>query len=171
MGQIFAGLARISSLTDLPVQVAAVCYRQGQSSVEFLLVKASSGKWTFPKGRVNPGMSPSESAAGEALEEAGAEGRIAHTHFGSYLDTKRTMEHDGQSREVHILAYLLEVHRTQTPEEAGRKPSWFLPDEARKALAEGRPRRYSRRISKIIDAAMERLAARNTKRDRLAIAR
>ncbi|HEY6969798.1 MAG TPA: NUDIX domain-containing protein [Candidatus Angelobacter sp.] len=164
MGQIFAGLARVLSSTDLPVQVAAVCYRQGHSSVEFLLVKASSGKWTFPKGRLNPGMTASESAAREAWEEAGAQGRIARTHFGSYLDTKRALEHDRRSGEVHILAYLLEVHRTQTPEEDGRKPSWFLPHEARKALAAGRSRRYSRRINKIIDAAIERLEVRNTKR-------
>jgi 8-oxo-dGTP pyrophosphatase MutT (NUDIX family) len=91
MAQFFAGLAGLSSNSELPVRVAAICYRLSGSSVEFLLVNTSSGKWTFPKGRLNPSMSPSESASCEAWEEAGAKGRIEEKAFASYLDTKRTI--------------------------------------------------------------------------------
>ena len=63
MARFFAGLARLAMGTELPVQVAAVCYRLDGPSVEFLLVNTSSGKWTFPKGRLCPSLSPSESAA------------------------------------------------------------------------------------------------------------
>lgn len=157
MARIFTGLARLASGIDLPVQAAAVCYRRSQSSVEFLLVKASSGKWTFPKGRLDPGISASESAAREAWEEAGARGRIAEKHFASYLDTKRALGHDARIREVRILAYLLEVYSTVVPEESGRHPTWYSAQEARKRLVEGRPSLYGKHIVKIVDAALENL--------------
>src|SRR5215467_389770 len=57
MATVFAGLARLSTQSDIPLQVAAVCYRLDGDSVEFLLVNTSSGKWTFPKGRINPSLS------------------------------------------------------------------------------------------------------------------
>jgi len=159
----FAGLARLAMGTELPVQVAAVCYRLHGSSVEFLLVNTSSGKWTFPKGRLCPTLSPSESASREAWEEAGVTGKIEESHFGHYLDTKRTLGHDALTREVRIAAFLLEVHSTEDPQESGRNPSWFSPQQARKRLAEGRPSPYSKQIAKMIDAALEQLTVKSRK--------
>jgi 8-oxo-dGTP pyrophosphatase MutT (NUDIX family) len=163
MARIFADLARLALGTELPLQVAAVCYRVNGPSVEFLLVNTSSGKWTFPKGRVNPSQSPSESAAQEAWEEAGARGRIAEKHFDSYVDIKRTLGHDARSREVRIAAYLFEVESTVTPRESGRNPSWFSVREARKQLAEGRSPQYAKQIMSIVDSAIDRLIAHNKK--------
>jgi len=167
MAHIFAGLARLSSRADLPVQAAAVCYRENGPSVEFLLVKTSSGKWTFPKGRLNPSMSASESAAREAWEEAGARGQIAKKHFGSYVDTKRTLGHDLRTSEVRIFAYLLEVYSTVEPEESGRYPTWYEAREAKKRLAEGRAAIYGKLIAKIVDAALENLPRQQGKRSRV----
>ena len=160
MARFFAGLARLAISKQLPVQVAAVCYRLNGPSVEFLLVNTSSGKWTFPKGRLCPSLSPSESASREAWEEAGARGSIEQNHFGYYLDTKRTLGHDSLTREVRIAAFLLEVHSTETPQESGRNPSWFSAQQARKRLTEGRQSPYSRHIAKIIDAALEQLTSK-----------
>ena len=167
MAQIFAGLARLASRADLPVQAAAVCYRQNRSSVEFLLVKTSSGKWTFPKGRLNPSMSASESAAREAWEEAGARGQIAEKHFASYIDTKRALGHDSRTREVRILTYLLEVYGTVAPEESGRCPTWYEARQAKKRLAEGRASIYGTLIANIVDAALENLAKQQRKQSRV----
>src|SRR5262249_28621308 len=164
MARIFARLARLTPRTDLPIQVAAVCYRRSESSVEFLLVKTSAGKWTFPKGRLNPSMSASESAAREAWEEAGARGRIAERHFGSYLDTKRALGHDPHSREVRIITYLLEVYSTVEPEENGRYPTWYGAREAKRRLAEGRTSAYAKPIAKIVDSALERLTKTQVRR-------
>lgn len=163
MARFFAGLARLAMGTELPVQVAAVCYRLHGSSVEFLLVNTSSGKWTFPKGRLCPALSPSESASREAWEEAGVTGRIEESHFGHYLDTKRTLGHDALTREVRIAAFLLEVHSTEDPQESGRNPSWFSPQQARKRLAERRQSPYSKQIAKMIDAALEQLTVKSGK--------
>jgi 8-oxo-dGTP pyrophosphatase MutT (NUDIX family) len=136
----------------LPVQVAAVCYRVRGHSVEFLLVNTSAGKWTFPKGRIEPGLSGSESAAREALEEAGAIGEIEAVHFGSYLDAKRITE-DNRVREILIAAYLFEVHSRVTPEEKDRNPTWFTALEAKKKLSELRAGKYSAQLAALVEVA------------------
>jgi 8-oxo-dGTP pyrophosphatase MutT (NUDIX family) len=169
LAQFFAGLARLAMGTELPVQVAAVCYRLKGSSVEFLLVNTSSGKWTFPKGRLCPSLSPSESAAREAWEEAGAKGRIDENHFSHYLDTKRTLGHDSLTREVRIAAFLFEVYTTEIPQENGRNPSWFSPQQARKRLGEGRPAPCSKAIAKIIDLALHQLTLRSRKQTEILV--
>lgn len=147
---------------EMAMQAAAVCFRVRETAaVEFLLVNTSSGKWTFPKGRIEPHLTGSESAALEAWEEAGAKGQIETAHFAWYLDTKRTLGHDNRTREILIATYLLEVHRTVVPEESGRNPSWFLPREARLRLAEMRPPRYADLLEEVIDAAMKRIRERH----------
>jgi 8-oxo-dGTP pyrophosphatase MutT (NUDIX family) len=167
MAEILAGLARLASRTDLPVQAAAVCYRRNGAAVEFLLVRTSSGKWTFPKGRLNPSMSASQSAAREAWEEAGARGQVAEKHFGSYIDIKRALSHESPTCEVRILTYLLEVYSTVTPEENGRHPTWHDAHEAKKSLAEGRSFIYGKLIADIVDAALKNLTKQPKRRARV----
>src|SRR5512135_46693 len=70
-------------------QVAAVCYRVGRKGVEFLLVETRGGRWTFPKGGAEPGLTHAQSAALEAFEEAGVHGRIEETAFTQYVRPKR----------------------------------------------------------------------------------
>ena len=167
MGRFLEGLQRLRSKSDLPVQVAAVCFRWNESSLEFLLIKTSSGKWTFPKGHINPALSPKESAACEAREEAGATGRIAETHFSSYIDTKRSLGHDSRSREVQILTYLLEVYSAVAPEEEGRCPTWYGIRETKRRLAEGRDSACAKIIARVVDSAVACLSTQLKMRARL----
>jgi 8-oxo-dGTP pyrophosphatase MutT (NUDIX family) len=146
---------------EMAMQAAAVCFRARETAVEFLLVNTSSGKWTFPKGRIEPHLTGSESAALEAWEEAGAKGQIESAHFAWYLDTKRTLGHDNRTREILIATYLFEVHRTVAPKEGGRNPSWFMPREARLRLAEMRPPRYADLLEEVVDAAVKRIRERH----------
>ena len=44
-------------------QVAAVCYRFGERGLEFLLVQTRGGRWTFPKGGAEPGLTHAQAAA------------------------------------------------------------------------------------------------------------
>lgn len=144
--ELYAGLA---------LQAAAICYRVRGAELEFLLVKTSSGKWTFPKGRIEPALTASESASREAWEEAGARGKIEREHFAVYLDTKRSIGHGSSTREITIAAFLFEVHNTTEPEELHRNPTWFAPEDARKKLQESRAPRYALQISSVVDAAVE----------------
>lgn len=145
---------------DMAMQAAAVCFRIRNATVEFLLVNTSSGKWTFPKGRIEPHLSGSASAALEAWEEAGARGRIETRHFAWYLDTKRTLGHDNRTREILVATYLLEVRSTTTPQESGRNPSWFLRKEACLRLAEMRSSRYADLLEQVIEVALKRIRGR-----------
>jgi 8-oxo-dGTP pyrophosphatase MutT (NUDIX family) len=147
-----------ASGTGLPGQVAAVCYRVRGVSVEFLLVNTSAGKWTFPKGRIDPLLSGSESAAREALEEAGALGRIETVHFGSYLDSKRIPGED-RMREVLVAAYMFEVRTRVEPDESDRNPTWFTPQEAKKKLSEQRASKYSGQMGALVEVAVKRITA------------
>ena len=120
MGRFFRALKRESGIGH-PPQVAAVCYRANGSSVEFLLVNTSSGKWTFPKGRLEAALRQRK-RSGEAWEEAGARGAIEGESFGVYLDTKRSLGISEIVREITIAAYLMEVHSAVVPQESGKIP-------------------------------------------------
>jgi 8-oxo-dGTP pyrophosphatase MutT (NUDIX family) len=131
-------------------------------TVEFLLVNTSAGKWTFPKGRLEPSLSASQSAEREAWEEAGALGLIESAEFGWYIDTKRAPGQENGVREIVVAAYMLEVHTTVTPEERDRNPTWFSPEEAKRKLVERRLPKYSARLAGLVDAALRRITQPQT---------
>jgi len=70
-------------------EVAAVCYRVGGRGIEFLLVQTRGGRWIFPKGGVERGLTTRQSAALEAFEEAGVHGRIEAAAFARYFKSGR----------------------------------------------------------------------------------
>src|SRR5438309_10731781 len=85
-------------------QVAAVCYRFSGTSIEFLLVRTRGGRWTFPKGGVELGLTHAQAAALEAYEEAGVHGRMEEISFARYTRRKRgTKREDGL--EIPVSAY------------------------------------------------------------------
>lgn len=49
-----------------------------------LITARGSGRWIIPKGYIEKGMSPAESAAKEAWEEAGVIGSVRHEEIGAY---------------------------------------------------------------------------------------
>lgn len=65
-------------MTATVQQSGVIPYRRSERGVEVLLITSSyTRRWQFPKGMLEPGLSPRESAEQEAMEEAGALG-IAH---------------------------------------------------------------------------------------------
>jgi 8-oxo-dGTP pyrophosphatase MutT (NUDIX family) len=143
----------------LPLQVAAVCYRRNGRGLEFLLVNTNGGgKWTFPKGAPEPGMSHSRAAEREALEEAGVRGHIEPRHFHLYLHSKGVFWKPPGVREFVIKAFLMEVDQLVASHEPMRNPTWFTADEARKTVAKGREVKYAKEMQAVIDRAVEQLA-------------
>ncbi len=49
-----------------------------------LITARGSGRWIIPKGYIEKGMTPAESAAKEALEEAGIVGSVREEEIGVY---------------------------------------------------------------------------------------
>lgn len=62
----------------------------------------SNGNWIFPKGQVELGMTPHDSAAKEAYEEAGVTGKISPTLFDEY-------RHNKWGGKMCVKVFLLEV--------------------------------------------------------------
>ncbi len=142
----------------LPLQVAAVCYRRANSSVEFLLVHTNGGsKWTFPKGAPAPRLSHSQAAEREAKEEAGAHGVIEPRHFHVYVHSKGVFWQPGGVQEYVVKAFLMEVRQTRVPEEDHRDPTWFDAEKARVVLGKGREVKYAQELQGVIDRALEHL--------------
>lgn len=66
-------------------QSSVVPYRITAAGLQIMVVASSKRKhWVIPKGIHEPGLSDRESAAKEALEEAGVEGVVADDEIGSY---------------------------------------------------------------------------------------
>ena len=148
---------------SLPLQVAAVCYRRRGDFIEFLLVNTNGGeKWTFPKGTIDASLSHSQAAEREAFEEAGATGVIEPRHFHLYLHSKGVFWQPTGVQEFVVKAFLMEVTRTERPQEAMRNPTWFRADEARRILAKGREVKYAAELRAVVDRALEHLSADRT---------
>jgi 8-oxo-dGTP pyrophosphatase MutT (NUDIX family) len=135
-------------------QVAAVCYRIGKSGVEFLLVQTGGGRWTFPKGNAEPGLSHAQSAALEAFEEAGVHGRMEEDFFARYVVPKRR---GGPGTPVTTYAHLCEVARLEPPQEPKRNPTWFPAAKAKKRLYEDRGEEGGVEFVRVVDRAVARI--------------
>jgi 8-oxo-dGTP pyrophosphatase MutT (NUDIX family) len=140
-------------------RVAAVCYRFVDGSVQFILVRTGTGRWTFPKGHVEEGETPWAAAQREALEEACVRGDIEPEPFVVFPHVQRAS--DGHCMELTVAAYLLRVESDCDTPEHGRDPTWFGPQEAKQRLAERRSPRHQQVYFDVVDEACKRLAPRS----------
>jgi len=131
-------------------QVAAVCYRLGSSGIEFLLVQTRKGRWTFPKGGVEPPLTHAQTAALEAFEEAGVHGRMEEESFARYLRRSAGVE-------IAVHAYLCEVLRLSPPQEAKRNPTWFSSPKAKRRLQDTRTHDDGAEFARVVDRAVARI--------------
>lgn len=157
----FVRLSQLRKLRECE-QVAAVCYRMRGENIEFLLVRTRrSGRWTFPKGSAEPGLTHAQAAALEAFEEAGVHGRIEEESFTRYVRGKPGDPENRSSRRCEhraaVNAYLCEVSRLSTPQESKRKRTWFSTEDAKRHLREGRTTADGAMFSRVVDRAVERV--------------
>ncbi len=146
---------RLSHLRKLQQsrQAAAVCYRIGGETVEFLLIQARGSKrWTFPKGNAEPGLTHAQAAALEAFEEAGVHGRIESVAFIRYSARKRLAENRAM-----VNAHLCQVQRLVPPKESNRNRTWFTAADAKRRLGEGRDKKDAAQLTQVIDRAVFRI--------------
>ncbi|MBV9609480.1 MAG: NUDIX domain-containing protein [Acidobacteria bacterium] len=126
------------------------------SEIEFLLVQTRRGRWTFPKGGVDAGMTRAQAAAMEALEEAGAYGRIEETWFTRYCHRKGGGA-GSMSAESIVHAHLCEVLRQGLPDERDRNPTWFPVERAKRRLREDRADDAGDELARVVDRAVARI--------------
>ncbi len=130
-------------------QSAVVPYRMREGHVEVLLIANNSGKrWVFPKGLVEPGLSPQESAVAEAYEEGGVQGQVSSEAVGRYQYSKW-----GGVCDVEVFLMRVTQQLDDWPE-SYRVRRWVSLDEVRGLADE----RFPRELLARVEAALERQA-------------
>jgi 8-oxo-dGTP pyrophosphatase MutT (NUDIX family) len=160
-----AKFVRLSELRRLrkAEQVAAVCYRVRGRAIEFLLVQTRGGRWIFPKGSAEPGLTPAQAAALEAFEEAGVHGRMEEASFARYVRRGRRRDNLGDSGafEQTVKAYLCEVLWLDPPQELDRRPTWFSAGKAKRRLRDDRAAHYAAELGRVVESAVARIHRRH----------
>jgi 8-oxo-dGTP pyrophosphatase MutT (NUDIX family) len=125
-------------------QSAVVPYRLVKGEIEILLITTRKGRWIIPKGVVEPGLSPAESAAKEAKEEAGALGKLAEKEVGRYAYEKW-----GGTCRVRV--FLLRVTKLLATweEQSFRRRKWLPLNEAIAIVEDEALRRVLKRVGKV----------------------
>lgn len=112
-------------------QSSVIPYRIRNGEPEILLIQSSQKKHlVVPKGIKEPALSPQDSAAREAWEEAGAEGNVAGSAIGRY-----SYEKWGACCTVDV--YAMEVTRLVSDnewQESHRGREWVAPEAAARRL-------------------------------------
>jgi 8-oxo-dGTP pyrophosphatase MutT (NUDIX family) len=156
----FVRLAELRKLKECD-QVAAVCYRVRDGGIEFLLVRTRKGRWIFPKGSAEPGLSHAQAAALEAFEEAGVHGRMEEASFTRYIRRRRGEVRNSSARlaekESAVDAHLCQVLRLVPPQELDRNPTWFSAEKAKRRLQEDRTPDFGSELARVVDRAVSRI--------------
>ncbi|MDM8007143.1 MAG: NUDIX hydrolase [Phycisphaerae bacterium] len=110
--------------TEIYAQAGAIPYRYDPNGrIEILLIRRiDKDKWGIPKGLIDPGVTPRETARAEAIEEAGVVGTLSEQPVGFFSFNKRKWD-----AMVHVSVFLLRVTGVQAeyPEQYRREREWF----------------------------------------------
>jgi len=118
-------------------QYAALPVRRfGARHKVLLLTSRDTGRWIVPKGWPIKRLSPWQTAAVEAFEEAGLRGRMEKKPLGVYTYSKRMRK--GRSVQCAVQVYLMFVEEVLTdwPEANERERDWVDPNEAAERVQE-----------------------------------
>ena len=123
--------------SDVRSQFGALCFRVIRGKVKILLVTSRrTGRWIVPKGWPMDRMTPAESAAREAWEEAGAVGRVQDRCLGLFSYNK--LDDFGFEIPCVAMVYPMRVRSLATdyPEKDQRRRKWFSPKKAAARVSE-----------------------------------
>ena len=105
-------------------QGGALVFRTDEGELRLLLVRSKKDPrlWVFPKGHIDPGETPAETALRESHEEAGVTGELIGP-------TGRTLAFQSGTEWVEVEYFLVRlISEADSPE--GRQKIWVSPDEA-----------------------------------------
>lgn len=137
---------------DVAKQVGAIPYTIVQGQVVFLLITSrGSGRWIFPKGDPIEGLEPWETAAQEALEEAGIEGEVDPRPIGNYR-TFKTLAIRRKIIDVEMYPLRLTRQFDDWAEKGLRHRHWATLPEAKRLLSDARLAELAVRLSQRVHA-------------------
>jgi len=108
-------------MTDF-THAGGIVYRQCDGAVLYLIVTAKKNPdhWVLPKGHIEPGETPEQTAVREVSEETGVSGRIVQAVGTSQFQT--------DSESIRVLFYLME-YLNDTGKKESRKQCWCTYEE------------------------------------------
>jgi 8-oxo-dGTP pyrophosphatase MutT (NUDIX family) len=119
------------------VQYAALPYRVVEGRPEVLLITSrETRRWIIPKGWAEKGIKARDMAAREALEEAGVQGKVQKSPYGSYHYEKRLTTHKTVECKVTVFLLKVEQELEDWPEKGERERCWLTPSRAALAISE-----------------------------------
>ena len=138
----------------------AVVFRLTHGGPRYLLVEANGrrGRWVFPKGHLEDGETPVETALREVTEEAGVCARA--------IRRLRRVEQKQEGNPISITYYLMAYAGRGRPLDK-RRTRWLALDEAIKVL----DLEKSRRVLRSADRLITRSAGRRIRRAAAHLAR
>lgn len=118
-------------------QFGAICWRKAEIGLDILLITSrETGRWVIPKGWLIKGISAAASAAREAWEEAGVEGKLCETCLGVFSYQKIMPEDHAIPCAVAIYGLRVEKLSRRYPEQRQRRRKWFAARDAAVLVAE-----------------------------------
>lgn len=107
------------------LQASAVPFRRMQGRVQVCVITTGkSGNWGLPKGIIDPGETPEETALKESAEEAGVLGTIVGAPIGRYQYEKWETDLD-----VALMMMRVNAWSDDWPEAEWRERRWVSLDE------------------------------------------
>ncbi|WP_297585153.1 NUDIX hydrolase [Roseibium sp.] len=138
LGGLFVKPARL--------QIAALCYRPGESGPEILVVSTrGTGRWILPKGWPEKNKPAFETATIEAYEEAGVVGTADPRPIGSFRSFKGLSSGLKIRTKVIVFKVKFEEQLETFPEIGQRKCAWLPLSEAMDAVEENNLKRFLHR--------------------------
>ncbi|MBU1202635.1 transcription antitermination factor NusB [Patescibacteria group bacterium] len=137
LGSIYKEMVKNGEKQDLPsqgikeVSAGGMIYRQTDDGYYFVLIMDAYGKWTFPKGGIEPGENEEEAALRELSEETGLQNLDSNGYLGE-TEVKVHKPNEKPYRKL-IKYYLVETKDTEivVPKVSELKDvKWFPLSEA-----------------------------------------
>lgn len=132
-------------------QSAALPYRIAKEGPRILLITSrETRRWVIPKGNVEESMTPAESAALEAFEEAGVRGKVSTRRIGVYFYPKSDIE-GGATCRVEVYPMAVSKEKDDWPERSERTREWVSVEEGAERVFEKKLRKLILKLPDVID--------------------
>ena len=118
-------------------QIGALCFKVTNGKTFILLITSRRSKrWIIPKGWKLDKLSSRKSAALEAWEEAGVQGRVFPRAIGSYYYRKRGSDEEFYTCSVSVFPLRVAKMKKKFPEKGERKLKWLSASKAGSLVVE-----------------------------------
>ncbi|WP_411576877.1 NUDIX hydrolase [Terasakiella sp. A23] len=111
-----------------------------------LITSRNTKRWVFPKGHVEKNLTPYNSAAKEAFEEAGVKGNVSSKRLGSYRYIKPEIKGVNICK-VDVYPMAVSKELSNWPEKDQRDRQWTPIEDAANMIAEKKLGKILRKFS------------------------